>query len=257
MKDVAILMPCWKSPELLRVVIPSLLKSTKTNSEIVVVLNEADSESIDYLKDMGITYYDNPQNDGPSAVDLVIPYIKEAGFKYVANVNSDMLFSDGWDVELIKLLESNKPCTVSCCLVEPIYNNHSVYESLDFFAPNSHDIFNKNLKDGKYKTEISVSYNHPIMCTTEDFIDVGGYSDNMEQIWIDLKGRGLDDDFVYRLYKKYNGGFKYLKSDKSFVYHGVSLNSNKLKVRQPGHSAFKNKHGIDIQDFRKLINYPH
>jgi glycosyltransferase involved in cell wall biosynthesis len=49
MKDVAILMPCWKSPELLRVVIPSLIKASKSNYEIIVILNEADKESINYL----------------------------------------------------------------------------------------------------------------------------------------------------------------------------------------------------------------
>lgn len=255
MKDIAILMACWKSPELLKVVIPSLLKTIKTDSEIIVVLNEVDNESVKYLKEKNIKYYDNLKNDGPSAVDYAIPYIKEIGFKYVANINSDMLFSEDWDIELINLLEKNKPCTVSCCLIEPVHNGHSIYENLNFFAENSHNIFNENIKSGKYKTEISVSYNHPILCTTEDFFAVGGYSDNMEQIWIDLKGRGLDDDFVYRLYKLHNGNIKYLKSDKSFVYHGVSLNSNKLKVRTSGHGVFENKHGIKINDFRKMINY--
>lgn len=257
MKEIAILMACWKSPELLRIVIPSLLKTTKTNSEIIVILNESDKESEDYLKQMKITYIDNPTNDGPAAIDHAIPYMKEVGFKYVANINSDMLFSEGWDIELIKLLEENKPCTVSCCLVEPIHNGHSIYDSLNFFAPNSHDVFNKNVKLGKYETEISVSYNHPILCTVEDYLSVNGYSDGMEQIWIDIKGRGLDDDFPYRLYKKYGDNIKFLKSDKSYVYHGISMNSNKLKVRTPGHEAFKNKNGITIQDFRKLINYPH
>lgn len=257
MKDIAILMACWKSPELLRVVIPSLLKATKTNSEIIVILNEVDEESRSYLDSMGITHIDKETNDGPSAVDYAIPYIQQVGFKYVANINSDMLFSEGWDIELIDLYEKNKPCTVSCCLVEPVHNGHSIYEYLDFFGENSHEIFNENLKSGKYKTEISVSYNHPIMCSTEDYIGVNGYSDNMEQIWVDLKGRGLDDDFVYRLYKRHNGNIKYLKSDKSFVYHGVSLNSNKLTVRQPGHDAFVNKNKIGIHDFRRMINYPH
>jgi len=255
MKDIAILMACWKSPELLKVVIPSLLKAMRTNSEIIIILNEPDDESIKYLKEQKISYYENPRNDGPSAVDYAIPYIKEIGFKYVANVNSDMIFSDGWDIELINLYEKNKPCTVSCCLVEPVNNGHSIYEYLNFFDTNIHEIFNQNLKNGKYKTEESISYNHPILCGTEDFIAVGGYSDNMEQVWVDLKGRGLDNDFVYRLYKLHNGNIKYIKSDKSFVYHGVSLNSNKLKVRSPGHDAFKNKNKITTSDFNKMINY--
>lgn len=256
MKDIAILMACWKSPELLKVSVPSILKSLTTDSELIVILNEVDKESVDYLDSVGVRHIDKESNLGPSAVDFAIPYIQETGFKYVSNVNSDMLFSNGWDKETITLLESNKPCTVSCCLIEPIYNGHSIYENLGNFVTNAkHDEFNKNIDDGKYKTDVSVSYNHPITCSSDDFIKVNGYSDNMRKEWCDLKGRGLDDDFVYRLYKLYDGNFKYLKSDKAFVYHGISLNSNKLVRRSPGHQVFTQINGITIQEFRKMINY--
>ena len=256
LKDIAILMACWKSPELLKVSVPSILKSLTTNSELIVILNEVDNESVKYLDSVGVKHIDKDSNFGPSAVDFTIPYIKEEEFKYVANVNSDMLFSNGWDYEMIKLLEENKPCTVSCCLVEPIINGHSVYENLgNFLSDGNHERFNSYVSSGKYDTSISVSYNHPIVCTSEDFIGVGGYSDNMKQVWVDLKGRGLDDDFVYRLFKKNGDKMKYLKSNKAFVYHGISLNSKKLKVRKSGESAFQTIHGISIHDFRKMINY--
>lgn len=255
MRDVAVLMACWKSPELLKVSVPSILKTLKLNSELIIILNEPDKESIDFLSTQNVVVIHNPVNEGPSAVDRAIPYIKSQGFKYVANVNSDMLFSDGWDKELVDLLEANKPCTVSCCLVEPLHSAHAVYESLDFYNSESHDIFNTNLKNGKYKTEVSVSYNHPILCSFDDFISVNGYSDNMEGIWVYLKGRGLDDDFVYRLYKKHNGNIKFLKSDKAYVYHGVSLNSNKLDFRMSGQDAFIQKNGLNFMQFRKMINY--
>lgn len=256
MRDIAILMACWKSPELLRVSVPSILKSLTTDSELIVILNEADKESIDYLDSVGVKHIDKDTNYGPSAVDFAIPYIQEQEFQYVANVNSDMLFSDGWDSETIKFLEENKPCTVSCCLVEPIHNGHSIYENLgNFLTEAKHEVFNKNVSNGKYKTDVSVSYNHPIVCATSDFISVNGYSDNMKQIWCDLKGRGLDDDFVYRLYKLHNGNIRYLKSNTAFVYHGISLNSKKLTTRSPGREAFKQINGMSIDDFRKLIKY--
>ena len=255
MKDIAILMPCWKSPELLKISIPSLMKSITTNSEIIVILNEVDQESASFLDEKGIKHIDKSENYGPSAIDFAIPYIKEVGFKYVANVNSDMLFGEGWDSELIKFLKKNKPCTVSCCLVEPLNTKHSVFDKLDFYNPNSHDLFNENIKKGKYVADIISCYYHPILCTVEDYLSVNGYSDNMDEIWVELKGRGLDDDFPYRLYKKNSGNFKFLRSNKAFVYHGVSMNSVKLKVRQPGHTAFKKKNGIEIVDFKKTIGY--
>jgi glycosyltransferase involved in cell wall biosynthesis len=254
MKDVAILVANWKSVELLGVSIPSLIKSSKSNFEIIVVLNEADNESINYLKNMKITYYDNPRNDGPSAIDYAIPYMKEVGFKYVANINDDMLFSEGWDVELINLLEERKPCTVSASMIEPIHGNRFIYDDLgNFFNPGNHDTFNQNVKNNKYVTNLSISYNPPILCTFDDYISVGGYSDYMKQMWIDLKGKGLDDDFAYRLYKKYCGKFTFIKSNKSFVYHGGSLTIKKLPF-QSGASAFYETNGLTLDEFRNKIN---
>lgn len=253
MKDVAILVASWKSPELLRVVIPSLLKSSKSNFEIIVVLNEADVESINYLKEQKITHFNNPYNDGPSAIDLAIPYMKEVGFKYVANINNDMLFSEGWDIDLINLLKKNKPCTVSCSMVEPIEGNRFIYDNLgDFYKDDNHEIFNRNVINNKYIVPITISYNPPILCTFEDYISVGGYSDNMKQIWIDLKGKGLDDDFAYRLYKKYNEKFQFIMSNKSFVYHGGSLTIKKMPS-QSGASTFLAINGLTLNEFRNKI----
>jgi len=254
MRELAILFASWKSPELLKVVIPSLLKSTKSDFEIIVVLNEADKESSDYLHSMNISHFYNNKNEGPSAVDYAIPYIKDVKFKYVVNINNDMIFSDGWDIELIKLLEKNKPCSVSCSMVEPIEGDYFFYDNLgDFCDPDNHDIFNKKVKNNKYVCDLSVSYNPPIMCTLDDFLSVGGYSNNMKIEWIGLFGKGLDDDFAYRLYQKYNGNYKFIKSNKSFVYHGGSLTINKLPF-QSGRETFQNINGISIDEFRKKIN---
>jgi glycosyltransferase involved in cell wall biosynthesis len=255
MKDIAILMPCWKSPELLKISIPSLIKATKTNSEIIVILNEPDLESVKYLDSIGVKHIDVLTNDGPAAVDHAIPYMKKTGFKYVANVNSDMLFSEGWDIELLKLHKQFSPCTVSCCLVEPINGGQGIFEYLDFYDTNSHDIFNKNLQNGKYKTNLTYAYNHPILCTYDDYMSVNGYSNGLKQIWINSKGKGLDDDFPYRLRNKFGNSYNFIKSNKSFVYHAVSINSKKLINRVAGNVPFKLENGFDILQFKSKINY--
>ena len=254
MKDLAILVASWKSPELLEVVIPSLLKSSKSNFEIIVVLNEIDDESAQLLRFLNVTYFGITSNDGPAAIDYAIPYMKEQGFKYVANINNDMIFSDGWDIDLINLLEANKPCTTSSSMVEPNSGDYFLSDDLgDFYNPNNHDWFNENVKNNKYITPLSISYNPPLLCRFDDYIDVGGYSDNMKQVWIDLKGKGLDDDFAYRLYKKYGDNFKFIKSNKSFVYHGGSLTIKKVPF-QSGRQAFLDNNGISIDEFREKIN---
>lgn len=255
MKDIAILLPCWKSIELLKVCIPSLLKSITTNSDIIVILNEADQPSIDYLDKNNIIHINYKENLGPSAVDLAIPLIQYK-YKYVANVNSDMLFHKGWDKTVINILETYKPCSVSCTLIEPAgLGAHLIKDASlgNFLSDGINKSFCNNVSNNKYKCDIITSYNHPIICMMNDYIKVNGYSDNMESIWIDLKGRGLDDDFAYRLYKLHSN-FKFIRTNKAFVYHGISLNSKKLKNIVNGHNAFINKNKISIQTLRKMLN---
>jgi GT2 family glycosyltransferase len=253
MKDIAILVASWKSPDLLKVLIPSLLKSTKSNSEIIVVLNEADNESIKYLKNISIKTIILDRNYGPAAVDFAIPYMNEVGFKYVANINDDMIFAENWDIELINLIQKKNRCTVSSSMVEPFEGDYFFYDNLgNFFNSDNYRIFNDNVKSNKYVAPLSISYNPPIMCTYDDYISVNGYSNNLKKEWIDLKGKGLDDDFSYRLFNKYNGDFTFIKSNKSFVYHGGSMTIKKLPF-QSGRDTFYRLNGITIDDFRKKI----
>lgn len=256
MREIAILMPCWKAPELLKVSVPSILESLTTDSELIVILNEADEESIKILDSFGVKHIDKDTNYGPSAVDFAIPYMKEAGFKYVANINSDMLFSHGWDKTAISIIEKNKPCSVSCCLVEPESGCSPpvrIIDKVDFFG-DGNKVFNENVKNGKYKTEEMIACNHPIITTFEDFIEVGGYSDNMDDIWIKVFGNSLDPYFAYRLHKLHGDSFQFIRTNEIFVYHNSSYNRNKFKVtRANGHNHFRNKTGMKISEFVKKV----
>lgn len=256
MRDIAMLIPCWKSPELLKVCIPSLLKSITTNSEIIVILNEADKPSIKYLDSIKIRHIDKKRNFGPGAVDFAIPYIKKQKFKYISNINSDMVFQNGWDKLVIDMLEANYPCSVSLALVGPVKLGLYNYDTFGRFVdvPNIHQQFNKNIKDGKYTADLRCYYTHPITCRTEDLIAVNGYSNNMKECWIKTHGKGLDDDFPYRLWKR-NKNFKFIRHDKAFVYHAPSINSRKIEKpdRVPGGPTFQRENGMEIGEFAKLI----
>jgi len=65
-----IIMPSWKSPELLKLSIPSLINST--NSKIIIVLNEIDEESKKIVEENNIVYISRKDNLGPSSVDLAL-----------------------------------------------------------------------------------------------------------------------------------------------------------------------------------------
>jgi glycosyltransferase involved in cell wall biosynthesis len=255
MRDLAILIPCWKAPELLKVCIPSLKESITTDSEIIVILNEADKESIGILDSLGVKHIDKETNDGPSAIDHAIDMI--GGFQYVTNSNSDMLFHKGWDGIVIEKLESHYPCTVSPTLVEPNKTDNTViYDYLGDFSTtdNINSIFNEKVKGGLYASKEVNSYRHPITCTVEDYLAVNGYSDNFRKCWVDLKGKGLDDDFPLRLKKK-NNNYQFIRINSAFVYHGISINSSKLKRRPTGQNAFKQLNGISIKKFQKTIGF--
>lgn len=252
MKDLAILMPCWKSPELLKVSIPSLLKSTKSKYEIIVILNEADPESIMYLDELKIKHINLEDNIGPSAVDYAIPYIKENNFQYIANVNSDMIFSDHWDTKLIKELKDNYPCSTSSTLIEPSHNGFK----FNFFSELCHLYFNEFLlQHPQAEIEEDFYWGHPILCKTDDFLSVNGYSDNLDKKWIENNGRALDGYFAYRLFILHNKKFRFIKVKNSFVYHAISLNTNKYDIpkKSNGPKLFEEITKINASKFEEYL----
>ena len=250
MRDIDILIPSWKCPDLLKVCIPHLKSSISVDCKIMVVLNEADQESIEYLDSEGIFHIDEKDNLGPSAVDLAIPHIDS---KYVLNANTDMIFHSGWDKDLINIIENNYPCTASCGLVEP--HGPWICDNLGSFTdPETAVRFHEKMDAGHYSLPRRICENHPILCRTDDFLVMDGYSDELDPEWIDLKGRGLDVYFAWKLWRMDND-YKFISSGESFVYHGSSLNSKGVpKIGSPG-SAFSGRSGMTQKEFYTIINY--
>lgn len=257
MKDIAVLMASWKTPELLRTSVLSVKLSLTTNSELIVILNEVDSESVEILEEYNVTYLEVEKNFGPSAVDFAIPYIKRNNFKYVANINSDMLFSKGWDAIAIRLLEERKPCSVSASIVGPAYleGSHINVDDLgSFFDLDIIERFNENVRNKKYIAKNWKDCNHPIITTTKDFLAVGGYSDNLDPDWIKVKGRFLDPHFGFRLHNLYNGKFLFLQTNEIFIYHEafytrLKFASEVLPAGNVADSVWRKKTGIHLGEF--------
>ena len=81
----------WKNPSLLKKCIQSLINSLDLKKDgIAVVLNEADEESINFLKLLQIPFIALPNNSGPLGIDYLIPFIQNS--EYFINANDDMLF---------------------------------------------------------------------------------------------------------------------------------------------------------------------
>jgi len=257
MNDILIQLCSWKSPNLLKSCIKSIEDNTDSDFSIVVTLNEADKESIDFLYENKTSFIVLYHNYGVPAVDCSLPFAHN--HQYVLNTNDDMLFHKGWDKDLINIIKNNYPCSASCALVEPYGTNNPIVtvDNLGEVSElNTYKKFIENVKNNKYlKEDKIIGYSHPIMVTREDYLNVNGYSDNIDMGW--YPGYGLDDYFAYRLWKKHKEKFKFIISNKSYVYHGISQTNKKLDYiskRRSGREYFTHKTGLTIEEFRDKIN---
>lgn len=251
---LTVLMASWRSPEMLDQCLDSLKRSFSIDASVKVILNEADPISIDVCQAHDVEFVKLNSNYGTLAVDCASSMIKS---EYVVNTNDDMLYYKGWDLDLINLIEEYYPASASCSLVEPFYSNNPVVY-VDDLGKNLSEArvkFEFNCAENKYKLDRKLSYTHPIMVKSKDFFSVGGYSSFFD--WDFWPGYGLDDYFPYRLWKLHNYNFKFVASDKSFVYHLASATNNKLKPEdksRSGWNAFIARTGMTIHEFRARIN---
>lgn len=220
-------MPSWKGPELLQVSIPNILKSFREDSKLILILNEADEESIDICRDNKVEFFANKTNWGTTAIDFLASYVNS---EYWGTCNSDMVMSEGWDAGLIKIIEGRGgKCSASCQLIEPYGTGNPLVqvEDLGGFNQNAVDLFWANHRMGEYNRDSVVGYNHPIICKTEDYLKVGGYGNNFDKRFVPLC-YSLDNHFFWRLWKLHNKDFTCISSGKDFCYHGISMTNKKF-----------------------------
>jgi GT2 family glycosyltransferase len=249
----------WNNFYLLKSCIDSILSCIDHEKDgIAVVLNEPDPESINYLYNLGIPFVCNNKNGGPLAIDFLKPFIEQS--EYFLNTNDDMIYHGDFISDLINIIDSNYPCSASCGLIENFNSNNlcvvvdtSLSKYDDFYIQQ----FHKNYDNLKYKTyKKIISYNHPIMVKSKDFLNIGGYSGNWDRNF--LSGYGRDDMFAYELWK-FNNAYKFICSNNSFVFHLSSGTMKKLShhYRQQNHNQdlFIKYTNMNIIEFRQKINY--
>jgi len=258
---IAVLAASWKSPELLKYFIPSILDSFTEDNKLCIALNEADIESIELCSEY--TYFKNfeyivlRENYGHLAIDF---FKNSLNSEYVMNTNDDMFYISGWDKKLISLIEKNPNIsTVSPFCVEPRFTGNPavvVDDEITTFDENSFLKFKQNVINEKYKLPFYLkSYNHPIMCRTKDFLRVNGYSDGFDLNW--WYGGGLDDWFAARMSCNDKGVLDFsrigLIDKDTCVYHGISMSQKKQSEdnqKKSNGEYFKQKcGGMSVTDF--------
>src|SRR5690606_32740990 len=108
-------MASWKNPELLKRSIPIMKKNSVLDTRIFVVLNDADKESADFLRDEGIAFVSVPYNAGTQIVDVLLPLCKS---KFCCWINDDVYVSPAWDEDLKKLIQEHRNAAAQCRTIE-------------------------------------------------------------------------------------------------------------------------------------------
>lgn len=256
----SLVMCSWRSPHLLKAAIPALLKGSVEDTKIFVALNQPDKESIDFLLGQPrVQFVRLDNNYGTLAVDALLPLLKS---EYSLWLNDDMMFSYGWDKDIIDDLENNYPAAVQIRGVEKRHTDGTIALSdlslPDFTDPSAYDVFNFNVTAGKYNCNKVYGLFHPILTRTKDLLAVNGYTDNFDINW--WPGHSMDTYFAYKLWR-YNSEYRFILSNTAFDYHGCSMTNKKLKAVDP---AADNRHnseyffkqtGMTHREFHKIVNY--
>lgn len=256
-KRLLIGMCSWNNPNLLKICIKSILPCIDKNLDgLAVVLNEADSESINFLRQENIPFVCLPENRGVLAIDYLIPFIQNS--EYFLNTNDDMVFHKGFVEDCLSVMEKHYPCSVSLGLVENFYSANpcvtvdseikSIYDD-DFM-----NIFNQRAINGLYDREYKiVSYNHPICVKSSDYLSVGGYSGNWD---MDFSNGYCRDDMFPFLLKCLHKNFLFIGLNKSHVFHQSSETMRKLSGQERSKSnqdIFEKRTGMSLPEFREKI----
>jgi hypothetical protein len=241
----------WNSPSLLKICVDSVLSDLDLSQDgIAVVLNEADSESISYLRSKKIPFVCLPENRGVLAIDYLIPFVQNS--EYFLNTNDDMVFQKGFSSKLISAMEKFYPCSVSLGLVENFFSNNPVV-SVDsnlknIFDEDSMELFQRKAANKEYDREYHlVGYNHPICVKSSDYFKVGCYSGNWDMDF--YSGYCRDDMFPFLL-KCLEKKFKFITLKDTHVYHQSSATMRKLG------SSIRSQHNQDIFEKKTTISLP-
>ncbi|MEY4573284.1 MAG: hypothetical protein RLZ10_2568, partial [Bacteroidota bacterium] len=231
----------WNNPRLLKKCIESLIDTLDLSKDgVAVVLNEADQESMSFLKSLNISFVAHSDNRGAIAIDYLKPFVENS--EYFMNVNDDMFFSKGFSEDIISIIQKYYPATASCRLIENFNSGNPVVivdPSIDSIYNLNRDVFEKRCEIYRFmKLDKMISYNHPIACISKDFLKIGGYTANWREGY--ESGYARDDAFAVELLNL-NSSYKFICSNNSFSFHQSSETNKRLpgELRRSNEDSFQ------------------
>ena len=237
----SVIIPTYKSPEVLDVCLKSAINGQKLNNQIIVVVDgfyEVNKEVLDKYKD-SIEILVLEENVGLCRATNLGVY--NAKFDKILIVNDDNVFPEAWDQVL---LEEYKPGYVlTPNQIEPtpsIFRQFNIKDlSRDPKTFNINDFWEYEFEVTEDKIEETGS-TLPIFMNKYDYIRLGGWDENYEA------GMVADWDFFLKCALS---DLKMIRTYNCHFYHFASISTNgekRQQAEQKGHEYAKYKWGSHI-----------
>lgn len=240
-----ILIPTWNNIKYLKNCINSIKKNSHYNLQIIVIVNEGNDGTLDWLKEQKeIDYIYSKNNIGICyALNIARSLIKS---EHIVYVNDDMYMLPDWDLKIEKEIAEigTKNFMLSCTMIEPIETANSCVIVRDYGRDlNS---FNEELLLKEYENLFIDDWSGSTWPPNIVHID----------LW-DLVG-GMSVEFTPGMYsdpdlskKLLDAGVKIFKGKgNSLVYHFGSKSTKRVR-RNNGRKQFIQKWGITANSFTK------
>ncbi len=238
---ISVIIPTYKSPEVLNVCLKSAINGQKLNNQIIVVVDgfyEVNKEVLDKYKD-SIEILVLEENVGLCRATNLGVY--NAKFDKILIVNDDNVFPEAWDQVL---LEEYKPGYVlTPNQIEPtpsIFRQFNIKDlGRDSKTFNINDFWEYEFEVTKDKIEETGS-TLPIFMSKYDYIRLGGWDENYEA------GMVADWDFFLKCAMS---NLKMIRTYNCHFYHFASISTNgekRQQAEQKGHEYAKYKWNSNI-----------
>jgi glycosyltransferase involved in cell wall biosynthesis len=238
MNKISVIIPTYKSPEMLDLCLQSCIEGQTQKNEIIVIVDGFYDINKDVLEKWAehIDVLNIEENAGLCRGTNLGVY--NAQYDKILIINDDNVFPIDWDKELIKSYSPNT--VISPNQIEP---NPSIFKQFHIKDCGS-DPKTFNLKSYWGYEESLRGYPSdetgstlPIFMSKIDYLKVGGWDENYEQ------GMVADCDFFLKCQLS---GLKMLRTYNCHFYHftSASVNGEKRKLAEKaGHEYFKYKWG--------------
>jgi len=241
--SISVIIPTFKSPEMLDLCLRSCIEGQQNKNQIIVVVDGFYELNKDVLKKWSehIDILNLEENVGLCRGTNLGVY--NAKYDRILIVNDDNVFPYGWDTELLKDYIPNS--VISPNQIEPTPSMFKQFHIRDCgrdpktFSLENYWKYEEPLR-GLFPDETGSTL--PIFMSKIDYLKVGGWDENYEQ------GMVADWDFFLKCQLS---GLKMLRTYNCHFYHFASVSVNGEKRRQAeinGHEYARYKWGSYIKN---------